>query len=194
MGLLPEPMPLNHGETVYRGDDLYKLFADYDALATLTPPDISAYDDLGPFSVQWTIPLIAAGDTVSALVNGIDKASDISFFGTVKSDIPPGTETLVQYASLTYEVDGVTAEVVEADTLTYYFPPSVFVEISSDKLATFVKTPVGAVMNADKGPVYKHGDVITYTVSVLPAEVDMDDAVELLYPPPFLQAQRLKAV
>ena len=166
------------GGTVY---DPYDLWFDYFFADPLDPVKLAAYDALGPFSVQWTIPLVKAGHTVSVLVNDTDPSSEISFSGNVKSEeeVPQDRSTLVQNASLEYDVvGGATGETKDAEKLLYYFPPRTFVVISSTQTSTSEKTPGGEII-AQNGPTYKHGDIITYTVDILSDEVDLDNALEL---------------
>ena len=146
-------------------------------------PDYSDYDALAPFSIQWTIPRIEAGHTESVLVNGIDRAAELSFSGNVKSEaeVPRDQSTLIQTASLVYDEIGTSGKkgiLVPAETLTYYFPPRTFVKISSGQSPTSEKTPAGEVVG-NNGSVYKYGDTISYNVAVLPEEVELSGASEL---------------
>ena len=138
--------------------------------------DYSAYDALGPFSVQWTIPYIDARQAVSVLVNQLGEASEISFAGNIKpeDDIPRETATVEQNASLT--ADG--GREAFADTYVYYFPPRTFVSLGSDLLPSNINSPSGELL-FQNGPQYKRSDIITYTVSVNQAEITLGGMAEL---------------
>ena len=140
-------------------------------------PDFAAYDALAPFSIQWTIPSIEPGQAITALGNSTGKAAELGFSGKVKSlsEIPNNVRTMYFSAFLTASGLGTT---VLAPTLMYFFEPRPFIGISSDKPETVRTIPSGTI-SAQNPTQYAHGEIISYTVFVDPAEVNFPPGGEL---------------
>ena len=145
----------------------------YDPITKL-PLDFTAYDALGPFTIQWTIPLIGAKQAVNALYSSTNPAGELGFSGNVKTmaEVQKTVNVIRQTAELTANPN-LTASAPE---LTYYFPPRTFISIDSDRTPTKrIISSTGAI-DFDNGPIYKYGDMIKYTVSINSGEVGLDES------------------
>ena len=123
--------------------------------------DFASYDALGPFSIQYTVPYLGAHQALTALGNAQNPAAEFGFSGNIKEEdrVPANTRTIEVNASLT-----ANSQTVSAPTLTYFFQPTPFVEMSY--------YPLDSTTLA-------YGQQIDYTVTVLSDEVTLEGESKL---------------